>query len=99
MTAAPTSSPSAAVRIWGRAPAAAGVMPPTGDVVVDVVRDTLGRGHYERMRAGFGLALPLPAWDQLPEASREVYRRRTDYLTDAVVGLLGTPTPTQERTP
>lgn len=58
-----------------------------GEVNVLVVRDALGRAHYERMRQRMAPDLLLPTWAGLTDAQREPYRQRTDYLVDAVLDL------------
>ncbi len=54
-----------------------------------LVRDALGRAHYERMAAGFARGgMPLPGWDDLSERSRESYRQQLDYVLPLVFEAL-----------
>lgn len=46
-----------------------------------LIRDALGRAHYERMASGFAAGgMRLPGWDDLREGTRESYRARLDYV-------------------
>lgn len=45
-----------------------------------LIRDALGRAHYERLAAGCAAGgVTLTPWDHLQEATRQVYRARLDY--------------------
>lgn len=54
-----------------------------------LIRDALGRAHYERMRQGMSPTLTLPAWEALSDSQREPYRARFDYAIPALVAVVG----------
>lgn len=68
-------------RLWGTAA-------PGALTLRDLLRELMGRAHYERMRTGMAPELSLPPWDELLPGTREIHRSRNDYLLPTLLYLL-----------
>lgn len=60
--------------------------------MIDTLRETLGKAHYERMRSAMAPDLLIAPWAELSPETREAWRGCLDYvlpdLAAAVDGLM-----------